>query len=57
MAAADRAADLRVIRLAGATRRQIIWLVTAESSLVVLIGAVLGAQSCSPVCWHPGRIK
>ncbi|SCE77930.1 putative ABC transport system permease protein [Micromonospora coriariae] len=42
LAAAGRAADLRLIRLAGATRRQVIWLVTAESALVVLIGALLG---------------
>ncbi|MFG1882801.1 FtsX-like permease family protein [Micromonospora sp. NPDC049102] len=42
LAAAGRAADLRLIRLAGATRRQVVWLVTAESALVVLIGALLG---------------
>ncbi|KKK04830.1 FtsX-like permease family protein [Micromonospora sp. HK10] len=42
MAAAGRVADLRLIRLAGALRRQVIWLVTAESALVVLIGALLG---------------
>lgn len=42
LAAAGRAADLRLIRLAGATRRQVIWLVTAESALVVAIGALLG---------------
>ncbi|MFG1650848.1 FtsX-like permease family protein [Micromonospora sp. NPDC049275] len=42
LAAAGRAADLRLIRLAGATRRQVIWLVTAESALVVMIGALLG---------------
>ncbi|MFY1575803.1 FtsX-like permease family protein [Verrucosispora sp. WMMD703] len=42
MAAAGRLPDLRLIRLAGATRRQVIWLVAAESALVVLIGALLG---------------
>ncbi|MEW2328647.1 FtsX-like permease family protein [Micromonospora chersina] len=42
MAAAGRVADLRLIRLAGATRMQVIWLVTAESALAVLIGALLG---------------
>ncbi|PWR07546.1 ABC transporter permease [Micromonospora acroterricola] len=42
LAAAGRAADLRLVRLAGATRRQVVWLVTAESALVVLIGAMLG---------------
>jgi putative ABC transport system permease protein len=41
-AAAGRAPDLRVIRLAGATQRQVVALVAAESALVVLIGAVLG---------------
>ncbi|MET7394440.1 ABC transporter permease [Dactylosporangium sp. NPDC005572] len=42
MAAAGRAPDLRVLRLTGATRRQVTGFVLAESSLVVLIGAVLG---------------
>ncbi|EEP73059.1 ABC transporter permease component [Micromonospora sp. ATCC 39149] len=42
LAAAGRVTDLRLIRLAGATRRQVIWLVTAEPALVVLIGALLG---------------
>ncbi|MFI6262231.1 FtsX-like permease family protein [Micromonospora sp. NPDC051006] len=42
MAAAGRAADLRLVRLAGATRRQVVRLVAAESALVVLIGAALG---------------
>ncbi|MFF0372678.1 hypothetical protein [Micromonospora sp. NPDC005087] len=44
MAAAGRAADLRLVRLAGATRRQVVRLVAAESALVVLIGAVLGGS-------------
>lgn len=43
MAAAGRRSDLRVLRLAGATRRQIGWIVAAESVLVVVIGAALGA--------------
>lgn len=42
MAANGRAPDLRVVRLAGATRRQVAGYVAAESTLVVLIGAVLG---------------
>jgi putative ABC transport system permease protein len=42
MAAAGRARELHAIRLAGATRWQIRRLVAAESTLVVLIGAVLG---------------
>ncbi|WP_406079146.1 FtsX-like permease family protein [Micromonospora sp. NBC_00858] len=44
MAAAGRAADLRLVQLAGATRRQVVRLVAAESALVVLIGAVLGGS-------------
>ncbi|MBB5114930.1 ABC-type antimicrobial peptide transport system permease subunit [Micromonospora echinospora] len=40
-AAAGRTADLRLIRLAGATRKQVVWLVTAESALVVLLGGVV----------------
>ncbi|GAA2366404.1 ABC transporter permease [Dactylosporangium salmoneum] len=42
MAAAGRAADLRVLRLAGATHRQVLACVAAESGLVVLLGALLG---------------
>ncbi|MEV6372492.1 FtsX-like permease family protein [Micromonospora musae] len=42
MAAAGRARDLRLIRLAGATRRQVVRLVAAESALVVAVGAALG---------------
>ncbi|MDO3700924.1 ABC transporter permease [Micromonospora sp. C28SCA-DRY-2] len=41
-AAAGRAADLRLVRLAGATRRQVLRLVAAESALVVVLGALLG---------------
>ncbi|MEK8107890.1 hypothetical protein NKG94_28045 [Micromonospora sp. M12] len=54
LAAAGRAADLRLIRMAGATRRQVIWLVTAESALVVAIGALLGGVSRSSVCSASG---
>jgi putative ABC transport system permease protein len=42
MAAEGRVPDLRVVRLAGATRRQVVGYVAAESALVVLIGALLG---------------
>ncbi|WP_239082735.1 FtsX-like permease family protein [Actinoplanes teichomyceticus] len=42
MAARGRAPDLRVVRLAGATRRQVAGFVAAESALVVLVGTVLG---------------
>ncbi|MFF4752417.1 FtsX-like permease family protein [Streptomyces sp. NPDC002514] len=42
MAASDRARDLAVLRLAGATRRQVLRLVGAEALLVVAVGALLG---------------
>jgi putative ABC transport system permease protein len=42
MAAEGRMPDLRVVRLAGATRRQVVGYVAAESVLVVAIGALLG---------------
>ncbi|WP_344404814.1 ABC transporter permease, partial [Dactylosporangium fulvum] len=42
MAGAGRAPDVRVVRLAGATRRQVLAFVVGESAFVVLIGAVLG---------------
>ncbi|MFD7983429.1 FtsX-like permease family protein [Kitasatospora indigofera] len=42
MATADRRRELAVLRLAGATRGQVVALVTAESLLVVTAGAVLG---------------
>ncbi|WKX69583.1 ABC transporter permease [Streptomyces sp. XD-27] len=42
MATADRRRELALLRLAGATRAQVIRLVTTESVLVVAVGAVLG---------------
>jgi putative ABC transport system permease protein len=42
MATSDRARDLAVLRLAGATKRQVLLLVMAESLTVVVVGAVLG---------------
>ncbi|WP_269671501.1 FtsX-like permease family protein [Streptomyces pactum] len=42
MSTADRRRELALLRLAGATRAQVIRLVTAESVLVVAVGAVLG---------------
>ncbi|TDD32969.1 ABC transporter permease [Actinomadura sp. KC06] len=41
MATADRARDQAVLRLSGATRRQVLGVVAAESLLVVGVGAVL----------------
>ncbi|WP_329388929.1 ABC transporter permease [Streptomyces sp. NBC_01351] len=43
MATSDRARDLAVLRLAGATRWQVLRLVAWEALLVVLVGAVVGA--------------
>ncbi|MFH8616093.1 FtsX-like permease family protein [Streptomyces sp. NPDC017979] len=43
MATSDRVRDLTVLRLAGATRWQVLRLVGAEALLVVAVGAVLGA--------------
>lgn len=43
MATSDRLRDLAVLRLTGATRRQVLKLVGAEALLVVAVGAVLGA--------------
>ncbi|MGW2823539.1 FtsX-like permease family protein [Streptomyces sp. NPDC001443] len=42
MATSDRVRELALLRLAGATRRQVLRLVAAESLLVVAVGAVLG---------------
>ncbi len=42
LATVTRARDLRLLRLAGATRRQVLVSVAAESALVVAIGALLG---------------
>jgi putative ABC transport system permease protein len=42
MAAAGRRRDLRVLRLSGATRRQVWFAVAAESAVVVAVGSVLG---------------
>ncbi|MFF3951419.1 FtsX-like permease family protein [Streptomyces sp. NPDC001902] len=42
MATSDRVRELAVLRLAGATRRQVLRLVGAESLVVVAVGALLG---------------
>jgi putative ABC transport system permease protein len=42
MATAGRLRDLKVLRLSGATTRQVLWSIAAESALVVGIGAALG---------------
>ncbi|MFJ4467659.1 FtsX-like permease family protein [Streptomyces sp. NPDC089424] len=43
MATSDRARELAVLRLAGATRWQVLRLVGGESSMVVMVGGLLGA--------------
>jgi putative ABC transport system permease protein len=42
MAAAARRRDFRVLRLSGASKRQVSFMVAAESAVVVAIGSVLG---------------
>ncbi|MCY1140274.1 FtsX-like permease family protein [Actinoplanes sp. Pm04-4] len=42
MATARRANDYRLLRLAGATRRQVLLAVAGESALAVVVGSVLG---------------
>ncbi|MFC7219652.1 FtsX-like permease family protein [Streptomyces polyrhachis] len=42
MATSDRVRDLAVLRLAGATKAQVLRVVAAESLMVVAVGAVLG---------------
>ncbi|MFJ8435921.1 FtsX-like permease family protein [Kitasatospora sp. NPDC094019] len=47
MATADRRRELALLRLAGATRGQVVRLVTAESVLVTAVGAVLGCAAAA----------
>ncbi|MFJ4093987.1 FtsX-like permease family protein [Kitasatospora sp. NPDC089913] len=47
MATADRRRELALLRLAGATRAQVVRLVTAESVLVTAVGAVLGCAAAA----------
>ncbi|MBT2448009.1 FtsX-like permease family protein [Streptomyces sp. ISL-43] len=42
MATSDRAGELRLLRLAGATRSQVLAVTTAESLLTAVVGALLG---------------
>ncbi|MFJ2743312.1 ABC transporter permease [Streptomyces sp. NPDC087440] len=48
MATADRLADFRVLRLAGATPRQVLWTVAGETTFVVALGTLLGALVALP---------
>ena len=49
MASAGRRRELAALNLAGVTRRQILGLVTAESLIAVVLGAVVAAASALPV--------
>ncbi|GIF18406.1 putative ABC transport system permease protein [Actinoplanes tereljensis] len=51
MATARRAPDYRLLRLAGATPRQVLLAVAGESALVVVIGAVLGGAAALVALW------
>ncbi|MFF8811642.1 FtsX-like permease family protein [Streptomyces pactum] len=48
MATADRVPDFRVLRLTGATGRQVLWTVAAETTIVVALGTVLGGLAALP---------
>ncbi|WP_199565388.1 FtsX-like permease family protein [Spongiactinospora rosea] len=48
MAAAGRRRDLRVLRLSGATGRQVLGTVAAESALAVILGSALGLVVAIP---------
>jgi putative ABC transport system permease protein len=51
MATAQRAGDFHRLRLAGATRRQILLVVATESTVVVAIGTILGAACAVLALW------
>ena len=51
IATARRAPDYRLLRLAGATRRQVLLAVAGESVLVVAFGAVLGTVAAVIALW------
>jgi putative ABC transport system permease protein len=51
MATARRAPDYRLLRLAGATPRQVLLAVAGESALAVSVGAVLGGAAAILALW------
>jgi putative ABC transport system permease protein len=51
MATTKRAGDFRQLRLAGATRRQVLLAVAAESTVVVAIGSILGGGIALLALW------
>ncbi|MFH8369441.1 FtsX-like permease family protein [Streptomyces sp. NPDC018031] len=48
MATADRVPDFRVLRLSGATDRQVLWTVAGETTIVVALGTALGGLVALP---------
>lgn len=51
MATSRRAPDYRLLRLAGATPRQVLLSIAGESTLVVAIGAILGTSAAVLALW------
>jgi putative ABC transport system permease protein len=51
MATARRTPDYRLLRLAGATPRQVLLAIAGESALVVVIGAALGCSAAIVALW------
>jgi putative ABC transport system permease protein len=51
MATARRAPDYRLLRLAGATPRQVLIAVAGESAVVVAVGATLGGTAAILALW------
>jgi putative ABC transport system permease protein len=51
MATRDRAGEFATVRLAGATRRQVLAVVAAEAALVTVIGATLAATVTGITAW------
>ncbi|WP_243744930.1 ABC transporter permease [Streptomyces hainanensis] len=54
-ATSDRARDFRVLRLSGASRRQVLMAVAGETCCVVAIGAVLGLAAAAPALLGMGH--
>ena len=55
MATAGRAGDLRLLRLAGATPRQVLLAVATESVIIVAIGSVMGVAAAVLALWGSTR--
>lgn len=51
MATARRAPDYRLLRLAGATPRQVLLAIAGESAVVVAVGATLGGAAAILALW------